>query len=354
MERYLAGGTLWPQGWSKLRVYFTPRLAEIKPLVDACRPVLEGCDFVAPIRDEWLHETVAVVQDRPASSVTVEEFARFESVLRQRLGGLPAFTVTAGGALASRHGAMLDLTPDAEFVELQRSARSAVADVFGDEAARYAGGRPHIALAYGSGPGDSGLLQGRLRNATDLRVRLTVDEVRIVEAVQDPRRDEIRWQERASVPLKAGQTTVDGNPFDVAAFLDRPLTARVATHGPTVRPMWYLFEDRVFWFLAGPSTSLSDRVRAEPAIAVVVDVCDLDTEEIRYVYVRGRADVLPYDVDRVRRLLCRYFGPDESRWDGNVVRRYLRAAPHDDRFAMIRLQPARWTVREIDHDRNRR
>jgi hypothetical protein len=41
-------------------------------------------------------------------------------------------------------------------------------------------------------------------------------------------------------------------PFDVDAFLAQPLTARVATSGPTVRPTWYLWEDGAFWILTGP------------------------------------------------------------------------------------------------------
>ncbi len=52
-------------------------------------------------------------------------------------------------------------------------------------------------------------------------------------------------------------------PFDVDAFLARPLAARVATDGPTVRPVWYLWEDRSFWILTGPWTKLYGRVRAD-------------------------------------------------------------------------------------------
>ncbi|GHA04301.1 hypothetical protein [Streptomyces purpurascens] len=35
--------------------------------------------------------------------------------------------------------------------------------------------------------------------------------------------------------------------FDVDAFLRRPLTARLATNGPTVRPVWFLWEEDAFW-----------------------------------------------------------------------------------------------------------
>jgi len=64
-------------------------------------------------------------------------------------------------------------------------------------------------------------------------------------------------------------TTAD---FDIDAFLAQPLTARVATNGPTVRPTWYLWEDQAFWILTGPWAKLLDRVRADPALALTVEV----------------------------------------------------------------------------------
>lgn len=51
--------------------------------------------------------------------------------------------------------------------------------------------------------------------------------------------------------------------FDVEEFLSRPLTARVATNGPTVRPTWFLWEDGAFWILTGTWARLPDRVRAD-------------------------------------------------------------------------------------------
>jgi nitroimidazol reductase NimA-like FMN-containing flavoprotein (pyridoxamine 5'-phosphate oxidase superfamily) len=74
--------------------------------------------------------------------------------------------------------------------------------------------------------------------------------------------------------------------FDVDAFLAQPLTARVATNGPTVRPTWYLWEDRAFWILTGPWAKLLGRVTANPVLAVTVDVCDLATGLVRQVIAR--------------------------------------------------------------------
>jgi hypothetical protein len=57
--------------------------------------------------------------------------------------------------------------------------------------------------------------------------------------------------------------------FPVDEFLAQPLTARVATAGPTVRPAWYLWEDGAFWLLSGPWARLLGRVRQDPVLALV-------------------------------------------------------------------------------------
>jgi hypothetical protein len=201
VDRYLQGAVLWPPGRARLRVYYIPPAEQLRPLADAYRGALAPFDFIAPVVSEWLHATLAAVQDRWASDVTPQQFSAVESRLRTELGGMAAFTVQAGGALASRHGVVLDLTPDRDCVELIRRARAVIAEILGPAAAMYDDGRPHIALAYGTGPGDSGLVQGRLRNATDLRVPLDVAEVALVEVSQDAVRSHVRWRELARIPL---------------------------------------------------------------------------------------------------------------------------------------------------------
>lgn len=201
MEDYFGESALWPAGWTKLRVYFVPATHEIQPLIEAYRPVLERFDFVAPVPDAWLHETLAVVEGRPTRAVTAAELARLQDRLRERIGGLPAFTLLAGGAMATQYGVALDLTPDHDYLTLQRAARAAVADVFGEDAARYDGGRPHLPIAYGAGSGDSGLVQGRLRNATDRRMTLSVTDARLVDVTRDVPKRELSWRELAAIPL---------------------------------------------------------------------------------------------------------------------------------------------------------
>jgi hypothetical protein len=126
------------------------------------------------------------------------------------------------------------------------------------------------------------------------------------------------------------------NPFDVDAFLARPLTGRLATNGPTVRPVWYLWEDRAFWIITGPWARLLAHVQADPRVALVVDDCDLATGVVRQVIAHGRGEVLPFDVPRGRRKLRRYLGVDETRWDDRF-RRTLSDDGQDSGTVWIRL-----------------
>jgi hypothetical protein len=136
--------------------------------------------------------------------------------------------------------------------------------------------------------------------------------------------------------------------FDIDAFLAQPLTARVATNGPTVRPTWYLWEEHAFWILSGPWARLLGHVRADPALALTVDVCDIGTGLVRQVIARGRAEVLPFDVPRGIRKLSRYLGPDEARWDQRF-RRYLRDDPAERGTVWLRVPPASITATDLSY-----
>jgi nitroimidazol reductase NimA-like FMN-containing flavoprotein (pyridoxamine 5'-phosphate oxidase superfamily) len=122
----------------------------------------------------------------------------------------------------------------------------------------------------------------------------------------------------------------------------------VATNGPTVRPTWYLWEDRAFWILSGPWARLPARVRADPAVAVVVDVCDIATGLVRQVVARGEAEVLPFDIPRGQRKLTRYLGPDEERWDPRF-RAYLRGDHGQRGTVWIRVRPTSLTATDLSY-----
>ncbi|MGW0578872.1 pyridoxamine 5'-phosphate oxidase family protein [Streptomyces sp. NPDC002920] len=137
--------------------------------------------------------------------------------------------------------------------------------------------------------------------------------------------------------------------FDVDAFLAEPLTARLATDGPTVRPVWFLWEEGAFWVMTGPWARLPERVAKDPEVALVVDECDLATGRIRQVTARGRGELVPFDVARGRRKLTRYLGPDESLWDARFVG-YLYDDTGEYGGAMwLRLVPASLSAKDLSY-----
>lgn len=126
--------------------------------------------------------------------------------------------------------------------------------------------------------------------------------------------------------------------FDIDEFLAQPLTAHIATNGPTVRPIWYLWEHDAFWILGGPRARLLDRVQADPAVALTVDVCDLGTGLVRQVIANGRAELVPFHVARRWRKRSRYLGVDESRWDQRF-QDYLHVDPAETGTVWIVPRP---------------
>lgn len=136
--------------------------------------------------------------------------------------------------------------------------------------------------------------------------------------------------------------------FDVDVFLAQPLTARVATNGPTVRPTWFLWEDKAFWILTGPWARLLGRLQVDPAIALVVDVCDVTTGLVRQVIASGDAEILPFDVPRGRRKLVRYLGGDEAAWDPRF-RAYLLDDPSVRGTVWLRLEPTSLIATDLSY-----
>ena len=130
---------------------------------------------------------------------------------------------------------------------------------------------------------------------------------------------------------------------ELEAYLAQPLVARVATSGPTVRPVWFLWEDGCFWWLTGSWSALAQRLADDPVVALVVDTCDLATGRVLQVAASGAAEVVPLDRDRAVRKLTRYLGGDLSKWPA----RFLEPLDHPD-TRLIRLLPRRRpTLRDL-------
>lgn len=132
--------------------------------------------------------------------------------------------------------------------------------------------------------------------------------------------------------------------FDVDTYLAAPRVGRVAAHGPSVIPVWFLWEESVFWWLTGPWSRLADRLAIDPAVALVVDSCDLASGEVRQVRARGQAEVVAYDRERAYRKLSRYLGDDPSSWDAD---RFSLEDPATTETRFVRLAPERLSAVDL-------
>ena len=138
--------------------------------------------------------------------------------------------------------------------------------------------------------------------------------------------------------------------FDLDAFLAQPLVARVAPVGAGVRPVWYLWQDDAFWWLTGAWSRLTDILRRDPRVSLVVDSCDLATGRVLQVTARGSAEVVPVDGSLARRRLVRYLGPDEETWDDFLKERALR----DPTAHFVRLAPSSLVAQDLSFRPGRR
>lgn len=135
--------------------------------------------------------------------------------------------------------------------------------------------------------------------------------------------------------------------FALDQFLHQPLVARVATvgrSGPTVRPLWYLWEEHAFWWLTGGWSNLGRLLERDPRVALVVDTCDLRSGEVLQVTARGAAEVLPFDPDRARRWGRRYLGPDERHWG-----RFRTGVFEDPTTRSVVLEPTMLRARDLSY-----
>jgi nitroimidazol reductase NimA-like FMN-containing flavoprotein (pyridoxamine 5'-phosphate oxidase superfamily) len=131
--------------------------------------------------------------------------------------------------------------------------------------------------------------------------------------------------------------------FDLDGFLAQPLVARLATAGPTIRPLWYLWEDACFWWLTGSWARLSAVLRENPRVALVVDTCDLETGRVLQVIASGDAEIVPFDPGRARRKLMRYLGPNQDLWDA----RFTTGTFEDALTRFVRLAPVALRARDL-------
>jgi hypothetical protein len=183
-------------------VYYLPDLDRLAPLLRIYEPLLAGDPTLAPVQRSWLHATI--IKILPKIVVSDEQREYLVAALRRRLATLSPVPLTVGPALAGSSSVVLDVIADDDWRLVQAAVAAVVDDVLGIGSAQIAPDeRPHITLAYGIGDGDSGVLQTRLRRATDQRCKLTLQGVDLVDVIQDRCEHTYTWTPIAHLDLVA-------------------------------------------------------------------------------------------------------------------------------------------------------
>jgi hypothetical protein len=143
--------------------------------------------------------------------------------------------------------------------------------------------------------------------------------------------------------------------FNINEFLTQPLMAHLAIGSPDgarESPVWFLWEEGSVWLVGNSRDTFPQRIRQDPRCAIGTVQFNADSGVLRHVGIRGVAEILPLNEDRLRGLLRRYLGEDEARRDPCFRRNIMEGLD-----LMVRVIPGTIVAREqsyFKHTRTRR
>ena len=137
--------------------------------------------------------------------------------------------------------------------------------------------------------------------------------------------------------------------LELNEFLERPLFAHLATlapEGPRESPVWFLWEKECLWIIGSDRTDSFPR-RLQQDERCAVGIIDFDPRRglVQHVGVRGRASIEPFDAGRAQRLLARYLGEQQARWD----RRFQDTLSDPDNL-LVRVRPETIVARDVSYE----
>ena len=131
----------------------------------------------------------------------------------------------------------------------------------------------------------------------------------------------------------------------LAEMMARPLFAHLATaseQGPRESPVWFLWEDETIWIIGNRVTdSFPSRIELEPRCAIGIVNFEVAAGTVQHVGMRGVARLEPHDGERMVRLLTRYMGERQERWDSRFVE-----ILDDEDYVFVRFTPESVVVRD--------
>jgi hypothetical protein len=105
--------------------------------------------------------------------------------------------------------------------------------------------------------------------------------------------------------------------FDINVVLKQPLMAHLSTveGAPRDSAVWFIWEESSAWIFGETSDSFVRRLTKEPRCALGVVDFDVQKGILKHVNIRGTAQILDPDRDRLTRFLIKYIGENKSDWN---------------------------------------
>jgi hypothetical protein len=131
--------------------------------------------------------------------------------------------------------------------------------------------------------------------------------------------------------------------FNLDDFLMNPFFAHLSTlseEGPRESPVWFLWEKEQIWIIGSPvQDSFPGRIIKNPLCAIGIVDFDYCVGKVHHAGFRGHATVEKFNKEISNKLLSKYLGPNEERWDS-------RFQNLDDSNVLICFTPVTVVVRD--------
>lgn len=106
--------------------------------------------------------------------------------------------------------------------------------------------------------------------------------------------------------------------FELEAMLKKPLFAHLATvEGDTPKdsPVWFLWEGNEIWLIGTAKDTFPKRIRNHSKCAIGIVDFESTTGKVHHAGFRGNGFVEHFDSAIAYRIISKYLGEDESKWD---------------------------------------
>lgn len=106
--------------------------------------------------------------------------------------------------------------------------------------------------------------------------------------------------------------------FEIETVLSKPLMAHLSTveqEEPRDSPVWFIWEGASLWLFGTSKDSFVKRLAKKPQCAVGIVDFDVHKGILKHIGIRGIAQTMDVDRERLTRFISKYLGEDKKGWN---------------------------------------